>query len=257
MLELYSILLGLVFGSFLHTLAFRWQRRDSLWRRSACDHCAQPIGFVDLIPVLGYLWRRGKCRHCQQKIPLFYPLAELVNGLLVLLIYQRTGLNWEFIYAFLVFETLFLIALLDLSSLLIFPQPIIFGLAVQSVWLGTGFGTGLIDSLLGLFLGTGIFHWIGYAYQLVRRRVGLGEGDAILLGLIGFCFGWASLLPVIFWGALLGIVGGGASLLIRRRSLGREIAFGPWLALAAFLVWRFPIVSQTLPFFPPYGLSIS
>ncbi len=102
-------------------------------------------------------------------------------------------------------------------------------------------------TLLGMFIGAGVFHWIAYLYKVLRNRVGLGEGDATLLGLIGFFFGWSFLFPVIFWGAVFGIAGGGLTLILKKQSLKQEIAFGPWLILAAFLAWYFPDVFREIP----------
>ena len=45
-------------------------------------------------------------------------------------------------------------------------------------------------------------------------------------------------------------------LLIKKQSLRKEIAFGPWLVLAAFLIWLFPDIFQSIPFKTSYNLII-
>ncbi|MCP4755041.1 MAG: prepilin peptidase [Proteobacteria bacterium] len=248
MLDLFILVLGLVCGSFLFTMAVRLPNRESVWQRSHCVHCSEPIGVVGLIPLLGYLFLAGKCRHCGKKISVIYPIMELSNAVLAYSIYLKVGWTLEFVQDFLIFETLFLIAVLDFRSYLIFPQPIVFGLVIRSIGFIFAETAEILNSIVGLFVGAGIFHWIAYLYQNLRKKVGLGEGDATLLGLIGYFFGWNVLFPTIFWGAALGIVGGGFLLISKRQSLRKEIAFGPWLVAATFLVWYFPGFFQAFPF---------
>ncbi|MBU2515488.1 prepilin peptidase [bacterium] len=247
LISVFIFVLGLALGSFIFTTATRLQDGVSLLTRSSCDFCREKISIVGLIPILGFILLRAKCSKCGVKIAGTYPLTEIANGVLVLIIFTKTGLSIEFVYAILIFELLLLIAIIDFRSHLIFPQPIIIGLVIQSVWLFFFLQTELLNALLGLFLGAGIFHWVSYLYQVIRKRTGLGAGDATLLGLIGFLFGWKILLPIIFWAAVFGILGGGIILLIKKQSLAKEIAFGPWLVLAAFLCWRIPDFFQSFP----------
>jgi prepilin signal peptidase PulO-like enzyme (type II secretory pathway) len=254
--SIFVIILGMVFGSFLLTMADRLQQGDSVMRRSSCDSCSTAIGVIGLIPLLGFLVNGGRCRSCGEAISWVYPLAEILNGAFVYIIFLKTGWQVEFVHAFLIFEALLLIAVLDFRTHLIFPQPVLIAFLVQCAWLFLNRSADLLSSLIGLFMGAGLFHWIGYLYQNLRRRVGLGEGDATLLGLIGFAFGWNVLLATIFWAAAFGIFCGGGLLAIRRQSWRDEIAFGPWLVLAAFLIWYFPGFFQNIPFKASYQLML-
>ncbi len=254
--DIFVVLLGLVFGSFLYTMALRLYHGDSVWYRSSCDYCSAKIGVVGLIPILGFVVSRGKCRNCGSEIPWIYPLAEILNAGLVYAIYIKTGWHLEFVHGLLIFESLLLVAYLDFRTHQIFPQPVVISFLFQCAWLLFVRSADLLSSLIGLFMGAGIFHWISYLYQNIRNRVGLGEGDATLLGLIGFAFGWNILFSVIFWGAVLGILCGGTLLLMRRQSWTDEIAFGPWLVLATFLTWYFPEFFQTIPFRTSYQLML-
>jgi len=250
------VVLGLVFGSFLFTMADRLQLGVSVMRRSACDSCATTIGVIGLIPVLGFLIQRGRCPACGERISRLYPVYELLNAALAYAIFLKTGWRIDFVHAFLMFESLLLIAVLDFRTKLIFPQPVLAAFLVQCAWLIAGRGVDLLDALIGLFMGAGIFHWISYLYERVRRRVGLGGGDATLLGLIGFAFGWELLFPVIFWSAVFGIAWGGGRTFSGRQSWRDEMAFGPWLVLAAFLIWYFPEFFRNYPFRTSYRLML-
>lgn len=231
--------LGLVLGSFILTMAMRLQSGESLWKRSKCDHCQDPIGVIGLIPILGYALQKGRCASCGEPISRIYPVVEILNAVIVWLVFSKTGLTLAFIHMLVISQLFLLIAVIDFRTRLIFPQPIVLGLAAQSIWLAFFDQASVLNALLGLFIGAGLFHWIAYLYYLVRQREGLGAGDATLLGLIGFIFGWQILFSIIFWASILGIVIGGTTLLINRQSFKESIAFAPWLVLSALLVWRF------------------
>lgn len=74
---------GLLTGSYLNMLAYRLRRGISLWRpaRSFCDSCGKTLGFLELVPVLGWLFLRGRSRCCGARISPVYPLVELGFGL--------------------------------------------------------------------------------------------------------------------------------------------------------------------------------
>ncbi len=256
-LSVFIGILGLVLGSFIYTTATRLKDGVSLLTRSNCDFCHENISIIGLIPLLGFVLLRAKCPKCGNRIAGIYPLTEITNAGLLLIIFTKTGFSIEFFHAVLIFEILLLIAIVDFKSHLIFPQPIIIGLLIQCVWLFFFAKTEILNALFGLFLGAGIFHWVSYLYQVIRKRTGLGAGDATLLGLIGFIFGWKILFPIIFWAAIFGILGGGITLLVKKQSLAKEIAFGPWLVLAAFLCWRIPVFFQSFPVkIPNFDLSL-
>ena len=85
---------------------------------------------------------------------------------------------------------------------------------------------------------------ISLAYRGLRRREGLGLGDAKLLAAAGAWVGWVGLPSVVMLGAVFGLV---TALAMRMtgREVGRvtELPFGPALALAFWLVWLYgPLV---------------
>lgn len=87
-------LLGTVFGSFLNVCIHRFPKHERLkdqlrgiWGRSNCPRCHTEILARDNIPIFGWLMLRGKCRNCQLRISPRYPLIELLNGLLFVLVY--------------------------------------------------------------------------------------------------------------------------------------------------------------------------
>lgn len=86
---------------------------------------------------------------------------------------------------------------------------------------------------MGAVLGFGLFWAIGRLYAAWRGVEGLGLGDAKLLAAAGAWLGPPGLAPTILVAATLGLA---AAWLTGRRRGGDAIAFGPFLALACWLL---------------------
>ncbi|MFC2029557.1 prepilin peptidase [Chloroflexota bacterium] len=99
---------------------------------------------------------------------------------------------------------------------------------VQVIWLGQP----PLAALLGLLVGGGLLLLIALA-----GRGAMGAGDVKFAGALGVVLGY----PLILHGLFAGILAGGlaALVLLVTRRVGRKdyIAYGPYLALGAWLVW--------------------
>jgi leader peptidase (prepilin peptidase)/N-methyltransferase len=99
---------------------------------------------------------------------------------------------------------------------------------------------GLADRAAGAALGYLALRAIAWAYQRLRRREGLGGGDAKLFGAAGAWLGTAVLPQVILLGALAALIAAtGASLAGTRLRAHSALPFGPFLALATWVIWLF------------------
>ena len=87
--------LGAALGSFLNVCILRLPRHEHFWDQlrglwqppSTCPDCKSRILTRDNIPIIGWLMLRGRCRDCQSNISPRYPLIELLNGLLFVVVY--------------------------------------------------------------------------------------------------------------------------------------------------------------------------
>jgi leader peptidase (prepilin peptidase)/N-methyltransferase len=113
------------------------------------------------------------------------------------------------------------------------PDPLVLalllGAAIQALWLGV---PPPLAAALGLAAGGGVFllvAWLG--------RGAMGMGDVKLAAALGALLGF----PLIVSGLLLGALAGGlaALALLATRRAGRKdmMAYGPYLALGAWIVW--------------------
>ena len=79
--------LGLIFGSFANVLIHRLPQekaedRNVVTKPSHCPLCGKDIRWFHNLPLISWLWLKGKCACCGCKIPVRYPIVELLTGLL-------------------------------------------------------------------------------------------------------------------------------------------------------------------------------
>ena len=63
----------------------------------------------------------------------------------------------------------------------------------------------------------------------------MGLGDAKLLGVIGFWFGWIAIPFVLFFSSILALLFVTPSLIKKSKKLTSQIPFGPYIILASIL----------------------
>ena len=218
----------------------------------------KPLLFFYNIPVLSFLLLRGKAACCQAKISFQYPAVELLTALLFTIGYLKfpflslgsqaeSSLHLNNLLRFCHFSffssVLIICSFIDLKYMII-PDFLSLGLVALSpivVFLHPELD--LKSSLIGVVSGFAVIYIIAWSYYFLRRKEGIGFGDAKLLGAIGGWLGYQSVLPTLFLGSILGSVVGIIFLLISKRfSMQAEIPFGPFLALGAIVYLFTPSV---------------
>lgn len=230
-------LAGLVVGGFLNLVIARVPHGEPLARpRSQCRHCGTGLATRDRVPVLSWLVLRGRCRSCRERIGLRHPLVELATAGLFVLAAVRFGASWA-LPAYLVgFAALVAVTAVDLEHYRI-PDRIVFptlGLATAALAVATVMGDGS-GSLAGALVGAGLYFVMLFVPHLVYPK-GMGFGDVKLALVLGLLLGWIDpylVLLGLIAGCVLGVVGGVATVAVRRR---REFPFGPALAVSTVAV---------------------
>jgi leader peptidase (prepilin peptidase)/N-methyltransferase len=185
------------------------------------------------VPVLSYLWLRGKCFHCGARISPVYPLVEILTALLFLLLYRYFGISVPFfIYAYFGCSIIILI-FVDyyhriLPAVITYPAILI---GFLSSFLNPFIGPR--DSILGLALGAGILLAVYLFYKFVRKKDGLGEGDIVMLAMVGAYLGWQNALLVLFVSSLLGSLTGFISIVFLKKGTDFLYPYGSFIGAAA------------------------
>lgn len=236
---LLPLLLSPAVGSFLGVVVRRLPLgRPVVLARSACEGCGRALLPWDMVPVLSFLLLRGRCRFCGAGIARFHLGIELAaafvaawaflaaSGEGAASLWANCALGW----------TLLALAAIDVEHLRLpdaLTLPLLAAGLLLTAWLDPEAAT---DHAVAAAIGYLAFRAVAAAYRVLRRRDGLGGGDAKLLGAAGAWVGLDGLPTVVLGAALLALVVTLGRRLFRRMAADAPIPFGPYLALATWLV---------------------
>jgi len=229
-----------LWGSFANVCIYRLPlNKGVVSGRSYCPNCKKKIAWYDNIPIISYLLIFAKCRKCKKKISFQYPLVELITIITFLTIYSVYGITSTTILLIILFLTFIIIFFIDLKHFII-PNSLTFSMMILGFI--KSFDQNLnslfpnyLNSLLGGILGYGIIWLIIISYKLFRNKEGMGLGDAKLLAVIGFWFGWTAIPFVIFSSSIVALISVIPSLLNKSKKLSSEIPFGPYIIIGCIL----------------------
>ena len=227
----FAFIFGMVVGSFLNVCICRIPKDESIVSPpSHCPVCSYQIRWYDNIPVVSYILLRGKCRGCGAHISLQYPLVELLNGTLTLLLFLRFGPTLAFAALFLLCSSLVVVTFIDIEHQIIPDEISLSGIVIGFVLSFFLKGHSWLNSLLGILLGGGTLLLVAYAYQRLTGKDGMGGGDIKLLAMMGAYLGWKSVPFIIFASSLVGSLVGISIMLFQKKDSKLAIPFGPYLA---------------------------
>ncbi len=250
------ILFGLAWGSFLNVVIYRLPRGGSLLRPpSFCPSCQKYIKPYDNIPVLSFLILRGKCRYCGARIPISYPLVELISPLCFLLLYNKFFLTFHFFAAALFASAMIVLGVIDYYHQILPDALTLPGLGLSLIYSLFRQDLHFLPSLVGAVIGGGFLLVVYGGYYLLRKKEGLGLGDVTMMLFIGAFLGWKlaffTLILASFTGALVGLI----FILFKKKNLQYSLPFGTFLAPSAFaaLLWGEKIVRAYLSLYKDLG----
>jgi len=231
--------LGLIFGSFIATVALRWpEGRSALRGRSECDSCHKPLRAHELVPLLSYALQRGRCRACGGTIHPGHVGVEIA-GALVGIAAGLVAPGWHGVAGAVFGWLLLALAALDLAAFWL-PNALTGLLALTGIVDGLFFPPDWIDRALGGMFGFGLLWLVAFTYRHVRGREGLGGGDPKMFGGIGLWLGVSMLAPVLLAASVTGLaVALAARISGRKMEMTSRLPLGTLLAIAAFPAWLY------------------
>ena len=241
MLYLAFFVLGSIWGSFSNVCIYRIPNNKSvIINRSYCPKCKNKIGWFDNIPFLSFFLLKVKCRNCNKAIGLQYFIVELLSAVSFVIIYHFYGISITSLLLLILSIYFIIIFFIDLKHLII-PNSLTFSL----MFLGfiKSFDPNLdktifpnyINSLIGGIFGYSIIWLIVFVYKKIRKKEGMGLGDAKLLGAIGFWFGWASIPFTIFLSSVAALIFVIPSIINKSRNMASQIPFGPYIIIGCII----------------------
>ncbi|MDP2830766.1 MAG: A24 family peptidase, partial [Candidatus Omnitrophota bacterium] len=203
---------------------------------------------------------------CRENISWCYPLVELITALLMVALFNRFGLSYEFFLYMVMLWGLIIATFVDIAHRIIPDEVSVGGMIIGFIMVSiTGFTLGplkftflpMAKSALGIIAGGGIIYFTGVLFDLVYFKLlkrpaingeteSMGGGDVKLLAMIGAFMGWQMAILTFFLAPFLGIVIGIINLAVKK---DHTLPYGPFLSLAALatLFWADKIISLILP----------
>ena len=250
---LFVIILGGLWGSFANVCIYRLPLdKGVVSGRSYCPKCKKQITWKDNIPIISYFLLNGKCRKCKKPISSQYALVEFLNILFFVIIYFLYGITLTTLLLMILSLSFIITFFIDLKHFII-PNEITF--SMMALGFLKSFDPNLnslfpnyINSLIGGLLGYGIIWSIIYFYKQVRKKEGMGLGDAKLFAVIGFWFGWLAIPFIIFLSSVIALLSVVPSLLKNSRTMSSQIPFGPYIIIGTLIYLFFENSFKSLLF---------
>ena len=245
MVYLATFIFGSIFGSFCNVCIYRLPLSKSIAKeRSFCPSCKSPINWYDNIPLLSFVLLKSKCRTCGNKINFQYFLVELIAAVSFLSIYFIFGTSITTLLLLILSVFFIIIFFIDLKHYIIpneltFPLMAIGFLKSFDPNLNKAIFPNYINSLIGGLIGYLIIWFIIFLYKKIRNKEGMGLGDAKLLAVVGFWFGWLSIPFTIFISSLVALIFVIPSVLNKSRNMTSQIPFGPYIIIGSIVYVSF------------------
>lgn len=265
---------GTFFGSFLNVVSDRSIKGEPiLFGRSHCDKCKKSLGPKNLVPILSFVFQGGKCSFCGNKLSYYYPISEILAGLIFVLsavhsnifVAQRFINIWLFLYVLVILCFYLVIFLTDIKYMLIPDSVINWALVLNLLFLILGSGISLYlfyrvlaNDPFGVYLikvgylnqnilisATAIGYTILSALVIaaffkflvwVTKERGMGSGDIKIGLLIGLFNGFPNNIIAVFMGFVFGAVVSVILILFKKKGLRDTVPFGPFLLTASVFV---------------------
>jgi leader peptidase (prepilin peptidase)/N-methyltransferase len=236
MVIVWSAVIGLMIGSFLNVCIARIPDGESIISPgSRCPSCRTAIAWYDTVPVLSYLLLGGRCRRCRARISVRYPLVELVTaGAFVLVVLVFWPAVWM-VAQRLVFTALLIVLFgtdLDVQRL---PDVLTIPGLIAGLLFSLVTGPGVVSACAGAALGAALPALVRWIWKRATGVDGMGLGDVKMLAMIGAFLGWQQVWVVLLLASASGAVIGLGLVAARQRSLQTRLAFGTFLAIAAYI----------------------
>ena len=280
-LGIFVFILGLCFGSFINMLEYRLAKKYGLIKfkfsdffkkrskdedvcmcetnRSFCDGCGRQLKGYENIPVLSWVIQGGRTRCCHKKLPISYPIVELLTGILFLaffwmkvfpnldngfileipgmdMVALRMGLGllmYLIIIVCLIFSAFFDLKhmILPDKSTIVFVVCGLFLLVLSAM--DNSLWSPVWQNIITALIASG---FLGSLY-LITRGKGMGLGDVKFALFMGLFLGWQKTIIAFYVAFIVGAIVGVGLILGKKANRTSLIPFGPFLILGTFVAW--------------------
>lgn len=199
--------LGLIIGSFLNVVIYRYHTSRSLSGHSHCLSCGEKLRWFELFPLVSYLCLRGRCGSCGCRIPARYFVVELSTALLFLTAATQLPVGLLLLFTLALISVLMVVTVYDMYHMVIPDELVLticglalvyFGLASYPTFSLTALGWHAAAAL-------GAFLFYGGLWFVSKGRW-IGFGDAKLAIPLGFMLGMPAVFTFVVFSFWIGAV---------------------------------------------------
>lgn len=250
LLGIIFFVLGLCFGSFVNMLIYRtaidyklenkkFKVREE--KRSFCDYCGRQLKWYENIPVFSWLFLKGKTKCCHKKLPLSYPVVELMMGILFLIFNfkfeifnQIQSFNFQFLIGLVVIVLLVFSAVFDFKYMILpdFSTVILIIIALAGVFFDE---KNIIPYMLSAAAASGFL----LILNLITRGQGMGMGDVKLAIFMGLFLGPEKTILALYMAFIVGAIWGIIFMIFKKANRKSQIPFGPFMIFGFLISWWF------------------
>jgi leader peptidase (prepilin peptidase) / N-methyltransferase len=224
---------GAIIGSFIAALCVRWPLGKSVLRgRSACDGCAKPLAFYQLLPIISFALQRGRCSACGGAIDKIHMMAEIGGAAIGIAAFAFFDPTQAIRFAALGWILLPLI-LLDIRHLWL-PNILTGMFAVTALASGLMLEPGYpwAAHIIAACAAFALMEGLRLGYRAFRHQDGMGAGDPKLFAALALWVPPLHLPYLILLASAMGI-GFGAWMMRGGRANQIKLPLGAFMALAA------------------------
>ena len=199
--------------------------------RSYCDYCGKQLKWYENVPVISWLILKGKTKCCHKKLPVSYPIVEMLMGVLFLLSVflgrpQESPLQF--------WLGLLVIVLLVFSAVFDWKYMILPDFSTFILMFGGHIGPPL-QLILSALAAAGFL----LILNLITKGKGMGMGDVKLALFMGLFLGYPKIIIAFYVAFVVGAIYGLILIVFKKAKKKSQVPFGPFLILGTFVVWCF------------------
>ena len=239
-----ALIAGVLTGGFVGASVYRFSKKISFQKKACCDSCNAKLLLRDMIPLISFLLLKGRCRSCGAKVNIQYPLVELANGVLYMIVFMANGWNLQSAIYCLMTSAFLVISIVDEKT---FEIPLacnffIAGLGI--LWCICDYQN-LISYLIGCICVSGAL----YLLYILTNGALIGGGDVKLMAAAGLLLGWKDATLAFFLACILGSVIHVIRMRVSKKA-EHVLAMGPYLCMALWIcaLWGDKMIDWYLHF---------
>ncbi|MDD8053726.1 MAG: prepilin peptidase [Thermotogota bacterium] len=267
-----STLVGLIIGSFLNVVIFRFSQKSmTVFKpaRSICISCKKPIPWYDNIPILSFALLKGRCRYCQARLSGRYPFVEALTAacfLIISLAFSFTGgselllkevaffppFPLMLIGADVLVAALIVVFFTDLDTMLISDATtafVIAGCALLYLDQGLRIDRGIfIVNLITAFIAFSLVYILRMLFKIFAKKDAMGMVDIVLISALALALGPMKINLAVFLSCFVGII----AAIFFQKKMQDKIPFGPFIAVGGYIAFIVGDAFLDLIGFMPY-----